>query len=451
MTIHGNTIQTEVVRDRDMTLSSMATVYGCCGLFDLCGDRDLLSLSFAGQEPFLDWIGWEPSVVCDIRKYFLTWIRPEQYNDACTTGLVSDPCADGSGAEWGACDFRLHDFGRIRRVGPVRDATKNDLRLCEAQPRYRLDGSMINDDAEFDMRIAGEVLMQDLKRLVVGGSNTVAGGFDGLENLVVTGYVGTDGKRCSIMDSTVIDWNGNTMNGGAGVTWNGAAVAATANFVDVLLAAFRRIRDRIAMAPALASQNLAVGDIVLVAPTSLIRCILDAYTCWSVCVGVAFNEVNIQTYEGRTYRNGLNGGMFQAGRIYLDGFEIPLIAYNWGLQKGPTLADCYLLTGQIGSVKLIQGQYKNMSAVPAGYPEAIFSTTDGGRILTWLDQDNTCVKRSIEMQPRLLMWAPWAQVRFQDVKCVQPGGVILPDPCETSFFPETSFNTPVCPTDLVLV
>jgi hypothetical protein len=412
----------------------------------MCSDQDLLSLSMQGSSKFLDWIGWQKTDVCNIIKNFVTWVRPEDTVQGLrSTGRVTDPCAAGNGVDWGKCDFTLHEFGRLRRHGPVRDITKVNLRYCEIQPRYRLDGTMITNDAEYDMRLAVEGLMQDLKLEVINGSALTAGSFDGLEALVKTGYTGSDGHHCSSMDSIVIDINGNTMSGGAGMTWNGTAIAATFNFIDILLAAFRRVRDRINMSPALAAQSMQVGDIIFVAPTHVLRCLLDAYTCWSVCPGQQYNETNLNTYEARAFRNNLNGGMFNSGRIFLDGFEIPLMEYSWGLIKGPTLADAYLLTGGIGSIKMIQGQYNDMSNVPSAYPEALYAYTDGGRILTWTNQDNTCVQREIEMQPRLLLWGPWAQVRFQDIKCTTPGGIISPDPWETSFFPETSFLAPVCP------
>lgn len=444
--------QRSTVDPESLTLSNLATIYGCCGLFDLCTDQDLMSLSFQGQNKFLDWIGWELSNICLIKKNFITFTRPAA---AATTGLrtsgvISNPCGDSYGVEWGTCDFVLENFGRLRRRGPVRDATRNDMRYCEIQPRYRLDGTPITSDAEYDMRLSTEAMVQDLKRLVISGSKLVSGEFDGLQRLVKTGYVDSTGKHCQMMDSIVIDWNGNGMNGGNGITWNGNAIANTYDFIDVLLAVVRRIMDRIKMAPALSVQAVQPGDMIIVAPTHLIRCILDAFTCWSVCPGTQYNEVTLQTYEARNYRNSLNGGMFQAGKIFLDGFEIPLMAYDWGLVNGPTLSDVYVLTGQVGSVKLIQGQFYDMRGVPSGYPDAMYSYTDGGRLLTWTERDKTCVYRETEMQPRMLMWAPWAQARIQDVKCTQPGGILSPDPWETSFYPQTSFETPTCPTDLVV-
>lgn len=429
-------------------VSDMATIYGCCGLFDLCGDSDLMTLSFEGTNKFLDWIGWEATSVCEIKKNFITWTRPEPTGaGARSTGYITDPCGDSNGVDWGGCDFTLTKFGVIRRHGPVRDATQVGLRLCDIQPRYRLDGSPIRDDAEFDMRLATEGMLQDLKYMVINGTKQTGGMFDGLQALIKTGYTNSQGKKCKIMDANIINWNHNFMNGGSGVTWNGGAIAATYNFVDVLLAVVRRIKDRIDMAPALSSTGVSVGDIILVGPSMLLRCLLDSFTCWSVCEGVAYNPVVLQTYEARQFRNSLNGGMFGAGRIYLDGFEIPLMAYDWQTMSGPTSGDLYLLTGQVGSVKLISGQYNDLKPTVAAYPEANYAYTDGGKFLTWVNRINTCVQRETEFQPRILMWAPWAQARFEAVKCNQPGGYISPDPWETSFYPETSFNPAYCPTD----
>jgi hypothetical protein len=433
-----------------LAVSDLASIYGCCGLFDMCGDADLMSLSFAGNEPFLDVLDWQPSNVCKIHKDFITWVRPER-NRTSSPGWLADPCGDPYTVEYGTCAFEIEDFGRLRREGPVRDITKAALRLCENQPRYRLDGAAITDDMEYGIRLATEVLMQDLKTLLVLGTTGTAGQFDGLRRLVKTGYTAPDGHFCRIMDSIVVDWNDNDMSGGDGITWNGRAVSDDVDFVSLLLAVYRRIRDRLQMAPAL-SGALVPGDIVLVMPTALIRCLLDAYTCWSVCPTDFFagSITGMNTLEGRRYRDSLNGGMFGAGRIFLDGFEIPLVPYNWGLINGPSHFDAYMLTLKVGGIRLVQGQYNDMRNVlrlpgmPAG-AGTFAQATDGGRLLTWPNADQTCVKHLVEMQPRLLMWAPWAQARIQDVVCNQPGGPLSPDPDETSFFPETSFRPAECP------
>lgn len=438
-----------------LTVDSRGTIYGCCGLFDLCSDQDLMSLSLEGTSKFLDWIGWEISDVCRIRKNFVSWVRPAYSDGAATSGYVSDPCGDAEGVDWGVCDFTLEDFGAIRRKTPVRNVTKNTgLRLCEAQPRYRLDGSPIVDDLEYDMRITVEGIVQDLKRAIVSGTKLTAGSFDGLQALVQTGYKNSDGHLCQLMDSIVIDWNANSLNGGAGMTWNGSPIGAAFNFIDVLLAAYRRIRQRISWAPALASMDMVPGDMVIVGPTHFIQCLLDAYTCWSVCP-TAQDLTNLvaaiqmtDTLEARRFRESLNGGMFGDGAITLDGFTIPCVAYDWGLTEG-TLNDVYLLTGQIGNQKLLNGQLNDMRYAAQHQATAgKYAYTDGGRFLTWAEFDGTCLQRFVEQQPRLLCWAPWAQVRFEDVKCTRPGGYISPDPTNTSFFPETSFRGVVCPPEV---
>lgn len=423
--------------------TSPGPVYGCTGLFDLCASEPLMALSFNQMNPFLDWVGWEGTDVCLLKQYFVNWVRPTYSGGNPTAGYLADPCADPNKAEWGFCDFVIDDFARLRRGTPVRDITKSGLRLCDAQPRYRLDGMRITNDFEFDMRVALEVVLQDLMRMIVNGNADTDGQFSGLETLVKTGYTDSLGRLCQMMDSIVIDWNGNTLDGGAGTTWNGVGLDDAYNLIDVLLSIVWQIRQRISWAPSLASQNLQVGDIIIAAPVPLLRCILNAYTCWSVCPGVQFREANLNTFDARSFRDSLSGGMFGAGRIYLDGFEIPLMPYDFGMIKGPTRFDAYVLTRGVGNERLLRGQYNDMErgardAVSAGATNT-FVATDGGRFLTWAQNDHTCLEQIVEMQPRLVVNGPWAQARIQDIVCRQPGPVISSDPTETSYYPQTSF------------
>jgi hypothetical protein len=252
-----------------------------------------------------------------------------------------------------------------------------------------------------------------------------------------------------MMDSYVVDWNGNGMGGGNGITWNGNAIANTFDFVDVLRDIYRRIRQRISWSPTLASQQMLVGDIILVMPTFLTECLLDFYTCWSVCPGTTAANIQqqLQTFEARTFRNQLLGGMFGNGKIFLDSFEIPLLGYDWGLINGPTTGDIYMLVGSVGTIKTMQYQHLNMNGVnDSGYVDADqFMATDGGRFLHWNDTDQTCIRQVQEIRPRMLSWAPWTNMRVQDVVCGTPTGPLSPDPCDTSFFPETSFSVAECP------
>lgn len=427
--------------------NNVATVYGCCGIFDLCGDSDLLSLSRQGSSPFLDWLGWIPTDVCVTERDFIAFIRPDE--SGTRTGWLSDPCADPNGVEWATCAFRYEDFARLRRGGPTDDITKNHIKLCERQPQYRLDGSPITDDREFRALLIMDVIMQDLHSLMVIGNQNTAGQFDGLQRLVRTGYTDFKGRRCNLMDSIVINWNHNGLSGGAGATWTDGrgqrAIAAGDSFIDVLHSVYRRIRTRIKWAPTLASQRMQVGDMILVGTTDALEVVLDSYTCWRVCPGGQYTESNINSLEARTFRNSLLGGLFGDGVIYLDGFEIPLLSYDWELQSGPTTSDLYLLTGAVGNTKTMHGEHNNMNMVPQSYPElSEFFVSDGGRFLHWLQNDHTCVEQVLEFQPRVISWAPWANARFQNVVARTPGGHMSPDPLSTSYFPDGSLSVATC-------
>jgi hypothetical protein len=154
------------------------------------------------------------------------------------------------------------------------------------------------------------------------------------------------------------------------------------------------------------------------------------------------------TYEARTFRNSLNGGLYGDGRIFVDGVEIPLMEYEWGLLGSDGLADAYILTGSVGSVKLISGQYNDLRKAVAMYPEAGYGYTDGGRLMTWSEWEKVCIYREVEMQPRILMWAPWAQCRIEDINCNMLGGLMSPDPFSTHFMGTSfSFSTAFCETD----
>lgn len=433
----------EEIKQR-LTESTLGSIYGCCELFPLCTNEDIVAMSFSRAEPFLDWLGWELTTECDIERGYIDWVRPAADGGRRSAGYVSDPCADPNGVEFGVCTFRLHDFGRLRREGPVRDITMNSVNLCAMRPRYRIGGQQITDEREWSIMMAMEALLQDYKRMVISGNAATPGQFSGLNTLISSAYTDPTGRRCASMDSNVIEWAGNDMNGngGAAMNWNGRTIPAGTDLVTVLLTAYRDVRQRLAWSSL--QGQLRVGDMVLVMPTFLTRALLDAFTCWSVCPGQQFSEVSINTYEARMFRQNLLGGMFGAGRVYLDGFEIPIIPYDWDTIHGTQRGDIYLLTGNVGNIPLIRGQLDDMRAVVAGDRYGNFQALDQGRVLAWQVQDHTCIKEVVEMRPRLLMWAPWAQTRIQNVESAALHGPISPDPWATSFSYETSFNPASC-------
>lgn len=434
---------------RVSSVSDVGSIYGCSGVFDLCGDNDLISLSLQSPDPLLDYIGWEVTDICVLERNYIDRIIPDEEIRA---GWLGDACADPNTVNWSTVMFRIEDFARLRRSTPTQDVTKNALRLCEAQPRYRKDGSMITDDREYRAVMAAEVMLQDLKLMLINGDADTAGQFDGLEKLVTTGYTDFKGRRASAMDSIVINWNGNTLNGGAGITWTDSRgsrnVSSSATFTDVLRSIVRILKARIKNS-GLGVLNLQLGDMVLVATSEMAEAILDSYTCWSVCEGGQYNEANINTLEARAFREGLMGGTFTAngttiqadGIIRIHGVAIPVITYDWGLQQGSSTSDIYLLTGSVGGRKVLNGQWNDFRSIPVRYENAFkYFVTDGGKMLGYFEDKHTCVEQVYELQPRLVMPTPWLQVRLSGVSASTPGGPFESDPLSSFFYGGTSFE-----------
>lgn len=428
-------------KEASLTLSTMAGMAGCCGLFEMCGDNDLLSLTI-DAEPFLDWLSWRPNNECNQFVKLLTYVGPQgTYNDSEGTGAAA-ACDDAAGVEFGTCEILLPDKGRIKRAGPVRDLTENNRRLCDEQPLYSKDGQVISDELMWSVTMAGMALKQDLKRMVVTGNAATANQFSGLQTLVNTGYRNArDGSYCTSMDSYVLNWGGNAMT----YAYNG-----THNLIDYLIDIVRRIRQR-AMYSNLG--GIAVGDMALVMPSFLRDCLLDAFTCWSVCPGAQYNEANLNTFEARTFRNTLNGGTYGMGQIFIDGVQIPVITYDWLplTSAAPYFTgDIYVLTRRIGNVPVFYGQYIDMRQPASRFAEESgtghYRALDGGRFLAYWKTDNECVQNTVVMRPNLYLSAPWAQARIYGVACQRPLQPLSPDPTQT-YYAETNLGVAYCPED----
>lgn len=423
--------------DPSMTLDTQATPFGCCNFFDRCTD-ELMSLHFGGRLSLLDYFGWNVSDECYKSMEYINWVRPEfTAQGAATEGAIANPCNSAYSYEFGTCKLTVENFGRIGRSGPVRDMMHPKY-YCKTDPIRRLDGRAVTDEREWDMAFAMQTMQQDLYRYVVIGNHANAGEFDGLNVWVNNGY------ECDMLNSIIIDWGGLPMTDSSAATWNGVAIGAGFTFLDVLLAVYRRIRQRISWAPLLSTQQPRLGDMTLVMPTDASECLLNNFTCWNVCPGSMYNFTFLNTYEGRQFRDRLDGGLFGGGQIALRGFPIPIFPYDWETIAGPKTFNAYLLTGSWGSQDIWMGEHLSATQAAQRFGNSGYYSTDGGRVLGWTETENECSKEEMRIHPRLFCKAPFTQARFLNIQCNQPGGFLSPDPLDTSFFPETSFAPAVC-------
>lgn len=449
--LHGNTpgygggqVGGMASKEAALTLSALPSLYGTSGLFSMCGDNDLMSLTVE-SEPLLDWLGWRPNNEHRQFVKLISYIGPEGAAAGTETNGTGAACDDAAGVEYGAAEILLPDKGRIKRAGPTRDLTEIHRKLCDEHPVFMKDGQQITDDLLWAITLAGVAVRQDLKRLIITGNAANANEFSGLQTLVNTGYVNaTDGRRVSAMDSIVVPWANNPM----GHLLNGAH-----SLVDYLIAIVRRIRQRAMWANL---GGVAVGDQVLVMPIYLRDCLLDAFTCWSVCPGAQYNEANLNTLEARGFRNTLNGGAYGMGQIFVDGTPVPIITYDWQAvgQSAPYFTgDIYVLTRRIGNVPVLWGQYVDMNQPAARFAEEAgfthYRATDGGKFLAYWKTDNECVQTSVVMRPNLYVSAPWAQARITDVACQTALNPISPDPT-SSYYAEEYISPATNPEDYLL-
>lgn len=426
---------------RALTLSTTASPFGSANFFDRCTD-ELMSLHFGAAMPLLDYMGFTVSDVHHKVFEYITYVRPAYASGSTgspTAGHLSDPCSTPNGFQYGTAKLTVDGFGRYGRVGPTRDLMKPNM-YCDTDPRRRLDGTPVTDEREWDMVFAMDTILQDISRDVIVGNSSTAGKMNGLEQIVKTGY------ESAILDSQVINFGGKTMGGGTGITWNGTAIAGSPDFVEVLRAVVRYIRTRVSWSPMLKNQQMNLGDMILVMPSHMATELLDFFTCWNVCPGATNQPIQLQTYEARQYRDSLMGGLYGHGQITIEGIPIPILAYDYELIKGPTLNDAYLLTGGIGSVRLWYGEHISAASAAAGRGNNGYFSTDGGRVLGLYVNENECEQLRMWMHPRIYTRAPWAQVRFQNVKVSSFDKIISPDATMSSFYPVTSFMAEIAQT-----
>jgi len=413
-----------VIKNRKPVIASKTDAvgfYGDCGLFGMCGNNDLMSLVM--QDTSLSaWLSWHENNEAKIYVRMLRWRGPEgsAAGQGIGSGAISNPCSDPDSWEWGVGSILLQK-GLLGREGESIDITDVGERYCDVQPIYTLDGTPISNDLEWQALGAGEVLRDDIQRMLITGNPSNSGEFKGLELLVNTGYTDIDsGNAMPWVDSLVVDWDSNDIMDS--VTINGTAWKIR----QVVTAMVRRIRQR-----AKSRGGIAAGDMVLMVNEDMRQTLMDAWACSAICASEDWAATTggvvgiLDTIQARDLKNGwLAGGLFGDGMLPVDGQPISLLVNpwlegTWDADAGAFVSDLYILTRKVGAREILYGIYHNMNAgsqafaSQAGYQR--FTTTDGGRFLIGSSVTNLCIKAKTWIKPGLYCSAPWAQGRLTNI------------------------------------
>lgn len=411
-------------------------------LFDIGMERPLMSFSMLGNyHPILDFIGWTPSLFHRVHKGFISYAAADgAAASSPTAGAVADPCDPGNTIEFGKCDYLLDGYGRVRRKTPNRTDDEDGLMYNDTIDLHRLNGTPITNEKEFDMFLTTSVIVQDLHRYLITGNKSTGGEFDGFEQLITYGYLDSGGASCSAMDSYVIDWAGLDMSNavsdvnGTQIKINNVAVVdGTYNIYAMLEWVMRNIRIRLKFAPIL-QNRLNLGEVVLMMPTSWIKPFLNVVTCYAHCGGdfAQMTTPFAQEFIRNLWSDGEDNALEDA-QVTIEGIPVIITGYDYELDNGDGTADWYLLVKGNSGVPFMYGEYKDNAPTISGDRQGRYATTDGNMLLTWSTYDETCSYRVVQMQPRLQMPAPWAQVRIQNVPYE---GVLTPqssDPLSSNY------------------
>lgn len=399
------------------------------GLFSFCGDNDIVSLLIR-DESFLNWLNWVPNMEKNRFIKTLSWVGPDGSNWEARTPTHgtwhSDVCTPPHSVEWGKCEL-LMTKGRYGRCGQTISATEVIEKYCNIEPIYRIDGSVVDNEAEWQLALAGMVLKDDVSQHLITGDSANENQMDGLEKLIRTGYADARNQYpCSQVDSIVVDW------ANAGVSG-----------LEVLLGEIiNRIKQR---AKAQGGIN-ASRDMAIMLPSVLRDCLVNLFACEGPCgsgIVAAAGAININSTARADRDRYLTGGANGDGWIPINGEPISFLINDWipfqscvGGGADSYSSDVYILTRRIGAREVLRGEYLDLTKAQNLLGEWFgkqFRVTDGGKFLVYSKVDETCFNTCLITRPGLFLSAPWAQARITDVCCTKQLKPLSPD-ISTEYF-----------------
>lgn len=396
------------------------TIYGT-GLFNLCGDNDVIS-TLVEDDNLLRWLQWLPNNERTRFVKMLTWRGPDGSSwDVLTptVGYLAADCDEPNSVEWGKCETSMTK-GLYGRCGQDIAMVNIGYKYCDKEPIYRIDGSVINNDAEWQVALASAVLKNDISQHLITGDASVTNQFNGLENLIKTGYVDVQtGEPCSQVDSIIYDW----------------ANQPIAGLAAVLAEIIARIKLR---ARSAGGVNVS-QDITIMLPSFLRDCLVAEFACSGPCASGDGSTVMVIQADATSNRDRyLVGGANGDGWIPINGEPVSFLINDWipfqscpGGGAGSYVSDIYVLTRRIGNRTVLRGEFQDFSDGAAAMARAMGSNvvrvTDGGRFVVYSKMDELCFNTCLVTRPGIYLSAPWVQARITDVCCSTNLAPLSPD------------------------
>ena len=419
---------------KDMTPST-TNIYGRYSIFDQCAPGDIFGLQVAAHG-LLQWLGQRPNKYYMRRVSFITWQGVEGVVGGTATTGATAPCDDPPGWEYGNCGYNMFHKSWYARSGEALSPHTIVQTRCETSPRYRLNGKLITDDVEWQMQGIMNALLQSIRRDYIHGSQANANEMNGLESIIKTGYTDDNGHACPRVDSILLDWASDDLDGD---------VNGYGNFFDYLDEVVTEIEYR-----ASAIGVISESDMAIVTSRFMATCLLDSYSCYTSCGVNVLNDVTDQALraQARAERRSLNGGPLYDGTTavgYLQlksGRRLPIIvedAMDITKTSSGYQTDIYLLTRRIGSTDVFYGEYLDLSVAEnrmrAQDPGVRMYSDSAGRFMMKGKEDNFCTQLIMATSPELYLTAPWAQVRISDVMCNRVRKPITGDVFQSEYMP----------------
>lgn len=411
------------------------SIYGRNSIFDPCSPGDIFGLQVA-THGLMAWLGWRPNKFYRRRVDFIPWYGPQGTTDRTPETGATGPCDDPPTWEYGVCGYDLCHTSWYAISSEGLDPHTIVQERCETSPRYRLNGVQIMDDVEWQMNGIMNVFAQQIRRAQIHGSHTNANEMDGLESIIKTGYENDNGTLCPQVDSILIDWANDDLDG---------AVNGLGNFFDYLDEVVTELEWR--------AQDLGPileTDMILLTSRFMATCLLDAYACYTTCGVTDTSDVTDQALRAqqRAARMALNGGPLYDGARAVgflnlkSGRRLPIMvedALDISRFGDTYCTDIYLLTRRIGSQDVLYGEYLDLRTYEARVKKQWSGfgvrADAAGRFAYKGKEDNFCLNIIMGTSPELYISAPWAQVRIQDVCCGRKRTPLTGDPFQPDYMP----------------